>query len=376
MKIIHVTDTSIYNYDGISTYINELLLCSEQQGHETLVLTTTPYGTNIREYGKSKTKIKIFPSVRFPGKPKFVTVFTFGMKKIIDDFNPDIVWIHSIGTPGMRAAKIADGKYRIIYTKHCFDGVLWNSYLNINPAFHWFFNFWAGKFENKILRSADEVIYHLRDVSPVKNNKYFNKFIFSPPPLAAAFFENKKDKTKVNGKLTLGFCGRCEPDKGLEDTLKGLQLFHEKHKDIELEFIMIGDGPEAHRLKDKYDFLKITITGYINDVIPYLDKLDGFVLSSIHEMISLSSLEAYARGIPIFSVPIGYLQESSSTLNNFYLFETHEQLAELVFKILVKQDIPVKTNSVNGLNSLVISYPDLYKSRASYPRSLKKASYS
>jgi hypothetical protein len=42
MKILHVTDGSIYNYDGISTYINELLEYACRGGAQLLVFTTVP----------------------------------------------------------------------------------------------------------------------------------------------------------------------------------------------------------------------------------------------------------------------------------------------------------------------------------------------
>ena len=228
--------------------------------------------------------------------------------------------------------------------------------------FQWIFYLSASFFENKILRAANIVVYHLNDMSKVKDNKFYDKFIHIPPPLSSRFFRNKPERNvkKGNKKLTLGFCGRCDPDKGIEDTFKGLELFKRKYSGIDFEFILIGDGTEAHRMKRKYPSMNITITGYVNDVIPYLDKLDGFILSSHQETISLSSLEAYARGVTIFSVPIGYLSESSSQVNNFYLFKTKEQLADLIYNKLVLGDENAGNKLMNHMNDFVISYSYLY----------------
>jgi len=359
MNIIHVSDTSIYNFDGISTYLNELIKCSELSGDKVLVLTTSPISGKNRTCSYKNTIVKVFPSFRFPGKPKFVTVLNFGMRKIIRDFEPDLIWIHSIGTPGQFAALIGKGKYRIVYTKHCFDGELWNNYLNIPLMFRWFLDKVAEKMENKILESVDNVVYHLNNKTKVQNNRYFHKFITIPPPLPSKFFENRPTaKTKKN-KLTIGFCGRCEPDKGLETTFAALKLFTQQHKNINAEFLIIGDGPEAHRLKKKYSNLNVLITGYVDDVIPYLDQLDAFVLSSKHETISLSSLEAYARGIPIFSVPIGYLEEVCKNLSNYHLFDTPEKLAALLYDVMILK-IDMKNKEVCSINSMVVSYTSLY----------------
>jgi glycosyltransferase involved in cell wall biosynthesis len=294
-----------------------------------------------------------------PYKPKFILVSTKNMKKIIQDYQPDLVWIHTIGNLGMEAAKIAKNKYKIVYTKHCFDGELWNSYLNVPKPFCPFVDFLARRIENKILCAANQVIYHLNDTSKVEKSKYFNKFILTAPPLPARFFENRKPKNTDKNKLILGFCGRCDPDKGIEDTFKGLEIFHEKHPEIELEFVLIGNGSEAQRMIEKYRFLEIKVTGYVNDVIPHLDKLDAFVLSSKQETTSLSSLEAYARGLTVFSLPIGYLSEKNLEIDNFYLFKNKEELAENIYKVLVLKNESSKKN-LDSISSLVISYAELY----------------
>ncbi len=361
MRIIHVTDTSIYNYDGISTYINELLETSEAQGDQVLVLTTTPLHKNLVRKINYRGRTKIFKCVRFPGKRNFAIILTFGVNKAISDFNPDIIWIHTVGALGIKAAKIVEGLYPVIYTKHCFEGEMWTTYLKINPYFIWFFNFFAKKLENKILRAAEIVVYHLKDISKIKDDYFFYKFFFIPPPLNSRFFQKRVLKKGLQKKkLTLGFCGRCDTDKGIADTLKGLEIFHQNYKDIEIEFILIGDGPLANILKKKYQFLNITVTGFVNNVIPYLDKLDAFIISSKNETISLSSLEAYARGLTIFSYPIGFLSENTGLLKNFYLFENPHQLSDLIYQVLIKNDTSSEGNRLNNIRSLVISYNELY----------------
>jgi len=364
MRIIHVTDTSIYNYDGISTYVNELIEVSEKNHDEILVLTTTPHGNDLRDVTKrNNTNIHAFKCLRFPGKPKFIAVITKGLKKIITDFNPDIIWIHTIGTLGMQVADFSNQKYKVVYTKHCFDAELWCSYLNIPKKLQKIFYMSASFFENKIYRAANLVVYHLNDISKVEKGKFYQKFIHVPPPLNSRYFENRKKKADIkSNKLKLGFCGRCDPDKGIANTFQGLEIFQRKYKDVDFEFILIGDGPEAHRLKEKYPTIKVTITGYVDDVVPYLDQLDGFILSSHQETISLSSLEAYARGVTIFSVLIGYLSENSQKLKNFYLFKTPEQLADLVYNKLVIKNTNSENDSIDKLNDFVVSYEQLYKS--------------
>lgn len=135
-------------------------------------------------------------------------------------------------------------------------------------------------------------------------------------------------------------------------------MFKEKHPEIELIFYLIGDGPVAKTVPFKYNLIKTIVTGYTNDVIKYLDGLDGFILSSKQETISLSSLEAYARGIPIFSLPIGYLSESNN-IDNYYMFKNNEKLVELLETIYINNKKGRKIPERNQLSDLIISYPEL-----------------
>ncbi len=360
MRILHAVDTSIRNFDGVSTYINELILSSESIGDEVMLLCTTPtFTTNMRPVNYKGTVIA-FKSFRFPGKPRMVIPIITGITKIVNDFNPDLIWIHSPGLIGTKVAKIAKGKYKVVCTKHSFDGELWCLYLKVPKPLQWIIYASANKFEKTVAASSSFFIYHIRDTKKVEDKAYFNKFLMFPPPIQTRYFENRTEKALEPNKLTLGFCGRCEPDKGIEDTYIGLQMFKEKHPEIEITFYLIGDGPVAQAIPEKYPLIKTIVTGYVTDVIQYLDKLDGFVISSKHETTSLSSLEAFARGLPIFSLPVGYLSEIKD-IENFYLFENNKKLVELIENVFVKEHKGRRIPEKDTLNKLTISYPELLK---------------
>jgi len=360
MRIIHAVDSSIQNFDGVSTYINELIISSENRGDEILVLCTTPTDkSNLRPINY-KGIVKAYKSLRFPGRPKLIFSIKPGIAKDIHAFKPDLIWIHSIGPIGTKVARVAKRKYKVICTKHSFDGELWCLYLKIPKPFQWIVHAAANIFEKIVAGSCSFFVYHIQDISKIEHKKYYNKFLKFNPPVQSRFYENRTDKQLEYNKLILGFCGRCEPDKGIEDTYKGLQMFKEKHPEIEIIFYLIGDGPVAKTVPQKYNSIKTIVTGYSNNVIKYLDELDGFIISSKHETISLSSLEAYARGIPIFSLPIGYLSETKN-IDNYYMFENNEKLVHLLEKVFIQEKKSRKIPEKNILDDLIISYPELLK---------------
>ena len=365
MRILHATDTTIYNYDGISTYINELINAAGYN-HEIRVITTTPHSHIRRDFCRlHNIKVHELPCFRVPGKPKFIIVRTAGVQKLIDDFNPDLIWIHTIGTVGMKVAKIAKNKYNAVYTKHCFDAELWSSYLKLPVRFNGLLNYAANTMEAKVVSSCKNVIYHLRNTAKVNGRPYYHKFLFQNPPLQKRFFQRINESAHLASNiLTFGFCGRCDPDKGLANTVAALKLFKNKHPQIAFKFLLIGDGPEAHRLKKENPWLNIEITGFTNDVIPYLDKLDAFILSSHQETTSLASLEAYARGLPIFSLPIGYLSEHPTEIEQFYIFNTPQELADLLHAKLLVEPAPAKRTNIQNR---VTSYEDLLQNVLALP---------
>ena len=365
MKILHAADTTIYNYDGISTYINELINAAGLK-HEVMVIATTPHSNLRRDFCRHQNiKVHELPCFRVPGKPKFIIVRTAGLKKIIDDFNPDLIWIHTIGTVGMKVASLAKNKYNAVYTKHCFDAELWASYLKAPGFLQVFLQYAANTMEAKVVAGCKNVIYHLRDTAKVDDRPYFHKFIFQNPPLQKRFFQRINESAHLtSNQFTFGFCGRCDPDKGIATTVAALQLFASNHPHIDFKLLLIGDGPEAHRLKKENPWLNIEITGFTNDVIPHLDKLDAFILSSHQETTSLASLEAYARGLPIFSVPIGYLSEHHADIQQFYLFNTPKELADLLYTKMVCEPAPGKRTNIQNM---VSSYDDLLQSVLALP---------
>jgi glycosyltransferase involved in cell wall biosynthesis len=113
-------------------------------------------------------------------------------------------------------------------------------------------------------------------------------------------------------------------------------------------------------MKEKYPDINIQITAYVDNVIPYIDTLDGFILSSLQETISLSSLEAYVRDVPIFSVAIGFLYEYKDNLKNYYLFDTPEDLAISLFNFVNLEKVQPNSILNNKINNLLIDYDRLY----------------
>ncbi len=362
MKILHVADTSIYNYDGIATYINELLECAYKDGAQLLVLSAVPINPKNLRTVNHKAKVKEFRNLKFISSDKFILSLPGGMKKALNEFEPDIVWIHTIGLLGMRAARLSKNKYPVIYTKHCFDGDLWCTHLKIPVGFQWFFKIVAISVERIVLKDSDVAFYHFDNTEKICSNKFFSKFKYIPPPLNERFLNEKsyRNGNQNNKIITIGYCGRLDPEKGIEQLFKAAEIYQKKYNGKNIRLLLIGEGSEANTLVRQYPHVIATITEFVDNVIPYLDQLDAFVLASKTETTSLSSLEAYSRGIPVFTTPVGFLGQNPDKYQNIYNFNTAEELASLINEVLNVKKISITPPSVE-LDPSIITFSKLHE---------------
>lgn len=112
--------------------------------------------------------------------------------------------------------------------------------------------------------------------------------------------------------LIVGIVGRLVPVKRVDlfvDTIA--ELIH-KHQ-IDVHGMIIGDGPLRsaieQRVQQKGLESNITITGFQNPVYPALTKLDILLMTSDHEGLPMTLLEALALEVPVVAHNVGGIPE-------------------------------------------------------------------
>ena len=105
----------------------------------------------------------------------------------------------------------------------------------------------------------------------------------------------------------IGTVGRHMPVKGYDVLLRAFKLVNERKPEARL--VLVGDGPERASLESLAAGLgidsRVVFYGFTEDVAAAMSAFDVFVLSSIHEGISISLLEAFAMGIPVVVTDVG-----------------------------------------------------------------------
>jgi glycosyltransferase involved in cell wall biosynthesis len=145
---------------------------------------------------------------------------------------------------------------------------------------------------------------------------------------------------------TIGFIGRFVPAKNIPMLI---EVYHHVQRKLPyVKLLLIGDGPmRSHieklihlkRLNDK-----VVITGFVNSVEKYIEKISVLVLTSIREGTPVSVLEAMAAGIPPVTVQVGALPEIIKDGENGFLVRPYdiERMSDLIVKLLTDERLRSK----------------------------------
>jgi len=130
-------------------------------------------------------------------------------------------------------------------------------------------------------------------------------------------------KKSLSPDLVLGFIGRFVQEKDPKCLLKSLVVLKNKHE-LEPGVIMVGNGKLESSLKEfvNYNNLNnIQFTGWTDDVIKWLKKIDILVIPSREEGLPLIVLEGLAANKLIIASDIDPMKELISSGDNGILFK-------------------------------------------------------
>ena len=175
------------------------------------------------------------------------------------------------------------------------------------------------------------------------------------------YWVKRNNIKKVNNdKLTIGFLGRLNKNKGIEDLLHALNKLN--YKENNLDVIIGGHGDEKYikKLKsilneevNKYvDFL-----GFVDDRDDYFNKVDIFVFPSYSEGLGLVLLEAMSYSKVCITRNIMPMKKYIDNENG-YLFDDLESLI---------------TNLNSAINDLSINYSVIEKKLSNIDKTLEKS---
>jgi glycosyltransferase involved in cell wall biosynthesis len=143
----------------------------------------------------------------------------------------------------------------------------------------------------------------------------------------------------------LVFVGRLHEQKGVDLLLRALARIRERRPEARIRCDVVGDGPSRHELSALAAALNVAsdvrFLGYRDDVAPFLDRADAFVLPSRAEGISNALLEAMTLGLPVIASAVPGNTDVIEHGANGLLFEVDDpaSLASALLRLLDEPDL-------------------------------------
>lgn len=355
MKILIASDLHYPTINGVATFSRNLAQGLASRGHEVLVIAPSQTGKKAEEIDGNYT-IKRTSSVPFPFYQNFRISLTPNreVKKIIEDFDPDVIHIQmllSIGAATMRCGNKLG--IPIVSTNHAMPENLMDNLKLLAPVsrpINYMLKAYGARFHSRadyvtlptqaaidMFNAADKIEVPMSAVSNGIDLERFTPKLTDPTVYDR--FSIPRDRQIVS------YIGRLDAEKHLSVLVRAFLRIQSVLPDAHL--LIVGDGTDAGHLKSLvHEFglqSHVTFTGRVSDEdLVQLHRVGTvYCMPSPAELQSIATLEAMASGQPIVAVDAGALKELCQNERNGFLCEQDddEQIAEGLLAILQDADL-------------------------------------
>lgn len=316
-QLVITTDCFLPRWDGVTRFLLEILPRIREEFDIKIICP---------EFEGEKVRIKDVEIVRYPViKVQFGDIYFSGwhykeIRKELED--ADIVFNQTIGPIGIAGIKAARSLQKpVISFIHSID---WE--LTTKSVKH------GKKVTNIITRMLAKHLYNRCTLLLVPTQEVEEKLVIAgiKTEKSTVFlgtdtkrFIPTEDKDAAKKKIgidpktkVIGYCGRIGREKDIGTLYRAFRRVEKKHEDVKL--LIVGEGLKEGELFT--ETRNVMHVGKQNNVIPYLQAMDVYVLPSLTETTSLSTLEAMACGIAVVATPVGYVKEYIKERYNGMLF--------------------------------------------------------
>ena len=311
MRIAVFTDTYPPFINGVSTSTFNLVNALMAKGHEVLVIAPRSTNGKLEQIGN----VLYIPGIYLKKLYGYRLTNLFANKpiKIVKKFKPDIIHNQTDFTIGVVARRCAKKlKVPIVYTYHTsYEDYTYYVTRGIMDRFaKRFVRHYSKELASRMtefITPSDKTKEYMRLVG---SDIYINVIptgidfsIFRPDKIDHE--RTKKFKEEHNIRPTTKvflLLGRIAKEKSMDVSLKGIASYHNKHPEVDLKVLIVGDGPFREELELYAEELGISKNcDFIGQVpaleVPfYYNLCDVYTSASITETQGLTFMEAMAAG--------------------------------------------------------------------------------
>lgn len=355
MRILIATDSFLPRWDGVARFLDEIIP-RLSKNHQISVLAPEFKG-EFKGYDNvviSRFKASVIRLADYN--------LSFPSRKVIREYvkDADLVWTQTIGPVGAFAILEAKKQNKpVIAYIHSIEWELFTKSLNlIAPLEKLVYSFvkrYARFLYNKcdlILVPSKEVaeIFKLNGISSQKKILHLgtntSKFVPAIDKIRA------KEHLSINPKKkVVGFAGRIGKEKDLITLYRAFARLQKKRSDIVLMVVGQDFAGVTNFFKEKEN---VMVVGQTSNIIPYFQAMDIYVLPSLTETTSLSTIEAMSCGIPVVVTRVGYVGEYvKDGLNGFFFPKKDSYTLSRLIEALLDNEILRKRIGNNARHTVI-----------------------
>lgn len=323
-KLIIATDNYLPRWDGISRFLSEIIPRLKDKYDITVIAP---------DFGRTKNEgikvVKIPVSKMLFGDFKPAKAQYIKIKNTIK--NADVVFTQTIGPIGM-CAIIASKKLSVPLVSfiHSIEWELFPKAVSV-PLIRKFLyplsKIWVRWLYNKcdlLIVPSSSTADMLTWQKIVTKKKIAHLGVDTSKFIKGDKAKAKKAAGFQQNEFVIGYHGRLGREKDLKTLLRAYIRIKSKFKNVKL--LIVGSGA-----KDVEDLFKnkdgIIYPGQKNNIVLWIQAMDVYVLPSLTETSSLSTLEAMSCEIPVISTKVGFVKSYIDDNENGLFFEQQHPYA-------------------------------------------------
>lgn len=349
MRVLIANDQHWPMKSGVATAGRTLAQGLAALGHEVLVVAPSQTGRGYSERDENYNIMRI-RSFGLPFRKNLRVSVTYDreMRRVLDEFQPDVVHVHTqltVGLSMLRAAVKRD--IPVVATNHVMPDNMIKNIKILSPI---------SRPVSYILSEYGTLLYRgtKRIVMPTESALgLFNLSRIEAPAVAISNginldkFKPGKPSDELYEKFhiprdkpLITYIGRLDEEKHVHILVHALELLHWSGRDFHA--VIVGHGNAVEGLNELVETMRlsddVTFTGLVSDDdLVQLHRLgDMYVMPSPTELQCLAMLEAMASGKPVVAVDAGALGELCLNGQNGYLVRVDdiEAMAHALMELL------------------------------------------
>ncbi|NTV23570.1 MAG: glycosyltransferase family 4 protein [Nanoarchaeota archaeon] len=326
-KMLIATDGFLPRWDGIASFLNQVIPRLEDEFELSIIAPnlgemTTKYKAEITRFNTARIRLADNYYASLPNP--------FVMAKKIA--STDIVWVQCLGPIGVFGIILSKLKRKkVVLYLHMIEWEVFPQSQGIDllkvPL-------------NTLTKALSIMLYRMCDLIIVPSSEHVelmnmahvrcDKRIVHLGVDAEKYKpSHSKEASKRNlginpGSFVIGYAGRVSLEKDLKTLYRAYLRVCKKHKDTVL-LIAGGGRPELEKMFANKP--NIILTGLKDNLAPFYQAMDAYVLPSLTETTSLTTMEAMATGVAVVATPVGFVKEYINEGTNGLLFPKKNSFA-------------------------------------------------